>query len=485
MPALVFKGREWTYGAFGDEVVAYANFFKGEGLAPGDPVLLDAPNCPEFLFTYLGVVRNAGIIVPVNPMYTLRELAFTAKDCGAKYLVIGAGVLAQHAFTEGQLAGELGVRVIVIDDDFRERVQAAAREDFDLVDDAGSVSTYLYTSGTTGLPKAAMLTHDNLVMNAAQCDTAFDMRRGDRLILALPLFHSFGFTAIALTALYAGACIVLLEGFQPQAFIQELVAQKVTILIGAPAMYTVLVNAGRQNVQFPDIRMVACGGAALPLDTIKGMQETLGLEVVEGYGLTEASPCSVFNPLYGVHKPGSIGLAFPLMEAKIVGADGGELPPGEPGELLLKGPNIMKGYYNRPEETAEAVAGGWLHTGDIAQTDEDGYIYIVDRIKDLIIVGGLNVYPREVEEVLYEHPKVCEAAVVGVRDWMLGEAPVAFVALKDPADKEEVDYEAIIDFLKPRLAQYKLPRRVTFVDALPRNSSGKVLKQELRDYRPG
>ncbi|MDR1796904.1 MAG: long-chain fatty acid--CoA ligase [Clostridiales Family XIII bacterium] len=481
--ALIFKDREWTYGAFDDEVVAYANFFKGEGLAPGEPVILDAPNCPEFLFTYLGVVRNAGIIVPVNPMYTLRELAFTAKDSGAKYLVIGEGVLAQHEYTKRQLTDELGVKVLVIDDDFRGRVQAAPREDYDLVDDAGSVSTYLYTSGTTGIPKAAMLTHYNLTMNAVQANTAFDTRPTDRAILSLPLFHAFAFTAIALTALCEGACIDLLESFRPKEFIEELIARKITVFIGVPAMYVVLVNAGKQNLKFPDIRWVGCGGAALPVDTIKGMQETLGLEVVEGYGLTEASPCSVFNPLYGVHKPGSIGLAFPLMEAKIVGADGGELPPGEPGELLLKGPNIMKGYYNRPEETAAAIVDGWLHTGDIAQTDEDGYIYIVDRIKDLIIVGGLNVYPREVEEVLFEHPKVAEAAVVGVPDRLRGEVPVAYVVLKDPADKDETHHKEILRFLKSRLSQYKLPRRVHFIDALPRNSSGKVLKQELRDRK--
>lgn len=478
--ALIFKGQEWTYADFDTEVISYANFFKDAGINPGVPVILDAPNCPEFFFTYFGVVRNAAIIVPVNPMFKLRELLFVAKDSGAKFLVIDEGVMAQHAYTKSGLEEELGVEVIVINDAFREQVKKASKEDYDLVTDAQMVSTFLYTSGTTGTPKAAMLSHYNLTINAVQSNTAFDTRPDDRCILSLPLFHSFAFTAIALSAFAEGACIDLLESFRPNEFVQELINQKITVFIGVPAMYLVLVNAGKQNLKFPDIRWVGCGGAALPVDTIRGMQETLGLEVVEGYGLTEASPCSIFNPLYGVHKPGSIGLPFPLMEAKIVDGEGRELGPNEPGELLLKGPNVMLGYYNRPEETAAAIVDGWLHTGDIAKKDEDGYIYIVDRIKDLIIVGGLNVYPREVEEALFEHPRVAEAAVVGMTDKLRGEIVVAFVVLKDG---EPIHHKELLRFLREGLSKYKLPRRIIVMDALPRNSSGKILKQELRSYQ--
>jgi long-chain acyl-CoA synthetase len=470
----MFKDRTWTYGEFDDAVIAHANLFKGLGLAPGERVILDVPNCPEFIFTYLGVVRNAAVIVPVNPMFTLRELSFTAKDSGAKYLVIKKSVLAQHEYTKRLLSDELGLKVIVIDDDFTRLADESPREDFDLVDDPQTISTYLYTSGTTGVPKAAMLSHYNLTINAMQTNTAFDTDETDRFILVLPLFHVLAFTCVTLMPLGTGATVDLIESFRPKEFIEELITKDITVFIGVPAMYVVLVNAGKQHVSFPGLRRVICGGAPLPVDTINGMKEGLDLEVVEGYGLTEASPACLFNPIHGVHKPGSVGVPFPLNECKVVSEDGEEQPVGKPGELLVKGPNVMRGYYNRDEENAVTIVAGWLHTGDIAQTDDDGYFYIVDRIKDLIIVSGLNVYPREVEEVLFEHPLVAEAAVIGEPDKLRGEVVVAYVALKDG---EEIHHKELLRFLKSRISQYKLPRRINIVDALPRNSSGKVLKR--------
>jgi len=326
-----------------------------------------------------------------------------------------------------------------------------------------------------------MLSHYNLTINAMQTNTAFDTDENDRFILVLPLFHVLAFTCVTLMPLGTGAAIDLLDAFRPKEFIEELTAREITVFIGVPAMYVVLVNAGKQNIKFPKLRRVISGGAPLPIDTINGMQEALGLEVVEGYGLTEASPACLFNPIHGVHKPGSVGFPFPLNECRVVDQDGNELGVGQPGELIVKGPNVMQGYYNRPEENAVTIVDGWLHTGDIAQVDEDGYFYIVDRIKDLIIVSGLNVYPREVEEALFEHPRVAEAAVVGMPDRLRGEIAVAFVALKDGTD--EIHHKELLRFLKSRLSQYKLPRRVHFIDALPRNSSGKVLKQELRDRK--
>jgi long-chain acyl-CoA synthetase len=477
--ALMFKDRTWTYQEFDDAVVAHANYFRSLGIAPGDRVILDAPNSPGFIFTYLGVVRNAAVIVPVNPMLTLPELRFTARDSGAKYIVIKESVMRGHEFTKRGLSDELGVKVIVIDDDFEAQAAAAPREDFDLVEDPDQISTYLYTSGTTGAPKAAMLSHYNLTINAMQTNTAFDTDETDRFILVLPLFHVLAFTCVTLMPLGTGACIDLIESFRPKEFIEELIEKKITVFIGVPAMYVVLVNAGKQHVKFPDLRRVISGGAPLPIDTINGMQEGLGLEVVEGYGLTEASPACIFNPIHGVHKPGSVGLPFPLNELKVVGKDGvTALPAGEAGELLVKGPNVMQGYYNRPGESAATITDGWLHTGDIAQTDEDGYYYIVDRIKDLIIVSGLNVYPREVEEALFEHPRVAEAAVIGEPDRTRGEVVVAYVVLKEGS--EELHHKELLRFLKARLAQYKLPRRINIIDALPRNSSGKVLKRMLK-----
>jgi long-chain acyl-CoA synthetase len=476
--ALLFRDKAWTYSQFDDEVIAYANFFRELGLKPGERVILNAPNCPEFIFSYLGVVRNAAVIVPVNPMLTLRELSYTARDSGAKYMVIKDATLAQHDFTKRRLSDELGVKVIVIDDDFRRRTEESPREDFDLVDDPQTISTHLYTSGTTGVPKAAMLTHYNLTVNAMQTNTALDTDETDRFILVLPLFHVLAFTCSTLMPLGTGATIDLIESFRPKEFIEELIGRKITTFIGVPAMYVVLVNAGRQNVRFPDLQRVISGGAPLPIDTIDGMKESLGLEVVEGYGLTEASPACIFNPIHGVHKAGSVGVPLPLIECRIVNESGEEQPAGKPGELLIKGPNVMQGYYNRPGESAETIERGWLHTGDIAQTDEDGYFYIVDRIKDLIIVSGLNVYPREVEEALFEHPLVAEAAVIGEPDKLRGEVVVAYVALKEG---EEIRHKELLRFLKSRISQYKLPRRINIVDALPRNSAGKVLKRMLKE----
>jgi long-chain acyl-CoA synthetase len=475
--ALVFKDKTWTYAQFDDEVIAYANYFKGIGLKPGERVILDAPNCPEFIFTYLGVVRNAAVIVPVNPMFTLRELSFAAKDSGAKYIIIKDSVMKQHEYTKRQLADELGVKVFVIDDSFSAAALESPREDFDLATDPEMISTFLYTSGTTGTPKAAMLSHYNLTVNAAQTNTAFDAEETDRFILVLPLFHVLAFTCVTLMPLISGASIYILESFKPKEFIDVLIGKKITAFIGVPAMYVVLVNAGKQQLEFPHLRRVISGGAPLPLDTIAGMQESLGLEVVEGYGLTEASPACIFNPIHGVHKPGSVGLPFPLNDIRVVSEKGEDLPAGEAGELLVKGPNVMQGYYSRPEESAMAIVDGWLHTGDIAKKDEDGYYYIVDRIKDLIIVSGLNVYPREVEEALFEHPKVAEAAVVGEPDKLRGEMAVAYVVIKDG---EDIHHKELLRFLKARLAQYKIPRRINIIDALPRNSSGKVLKRMLK-----
>jgi long-chain acyl-CoA synthetase len=260
--------------------------------------------------------------------------------------------------------------------------------------------------------------------------------------------------------------------------ISDLIEKRVTAFLGVPAMYMVLINAGKNDVKFPELKVAVCGGSALPVEVYRQTKEVLGLPIIEGYGLTEFSPAALFNPRYGTHKAGSIGL--PLVEVAYIIADENdvEVPVGEVGELLLQGPSMMAGYYNKPEETAEALRGGWLHTGDLAKRDEDGYVFIVDRKKDLIIVAGLNVYPREIEEVLYKYPKILDAAVIGVEDKLRGEAAVAYIVLKEG---EEADSKEIMAFLKERLAVYKLPRRFEFVADLPRNSTGKIVKRVLKE----
>jgi long-chain acyl-CoA synthetase len=476
--ALIFKDRTWTYAELDDAVRAHANYFKGLGISSGERVILNMPNSPEFLFTYLGVVRNAAVIVPVNPLLTMRELAYTVKDSGAKYLVIKDSVLAMHDFTKRQLTDELGVKVFVADEAFERNAAGAVRDDFDEVKDPGEISTFLYTSGTTGGPKAAMLMHSNLVSNAGQAEEFWHVTAADSFICVLPMFHVFAFTLCILLPLKTGGTIALLESFTPKGVIQTLVEKEISIFMGVPAMLMVITDAMKKDgVTFPKLRFAAYGGASTPLTLFNTLVE-LGLPPAEGFGLTEGSPAVLLNPA-GKGRAMSCGVPVPGTECRIVDENDEDVPVGEVGELVFRGPNMMKGYYNRPEETAEALRGGWMHTGDIAKKDGDDYYYIVDRKKDVIIVSGLNVYPREVEEALFEHPLVAEAAVIGESDPSRGEVVVAYIVLKEGAG--EIHHRELLRFLKPRVAQYKMPRRIHFIGALPRNSSGKVLKRMLRE----
>ena len=476
--ALHFKDRTWSYADLDDNVRAFANYLKDQGIAKDDKVILNAGNCPEFLFLYCGIVRNAAIVVPVNPMLTKPELAYIANDSDAKWLIIQEGVMEKHGYTAEGLADSFGVRVLVLNEEMLAGARAASRDDFDLVEDVNDISTFLYTSGTTGQPKAAMLSHHNLVVNAWQDAVMLQMYEEDVFMCVLPMFHVFAFTTSILIPLFKGTSTVIVEAFAPKTVISELIGRKVNIFLGVPAMYMVLIEAGKNNVKFPDLRIAVSGGSALPVEIYKQTKEIVGLPIIEGYGLTEGSPACTFNPTYGVHKAGSIGVHIPEITVRVGGENDEELPDGEVGELLVRGENVMRGYYKRPEETAAALRGGWLHTGDLAKKDEDGYFFIVDRLKDIVVVAGLNVYPREVEEALYSHPAIKDAAVVGEQDRLRGEVLVAHVVLKEGAEAESNE---IISWLKERLAAYKIPRRIEFRDELPRNSSGKILKRMLKE----
>ncbi|MDR1796596.1 MAG: long-chain fatty acid--CoA ligase [Clostridiales Family XIII bacterium] len=476
--AIYFDGETITYEQVDDRVRAFANFFKALGVGKGDRVMLDFGNCPEFLYAYLGVVRCAGIIVPVNPMLTIGELEYIAKDCEARYLFIAEGPMASHKYTKEGLAGALGVQVVVYDTETAQAIDASARDDFDLITDSDELSTFLYTSGTTGGPKAAMLSHGNLISNAGQAEAFWYVDDKDSIMCVLPMFHVFAFTLCVLLPLKAGGTIALIESFTPKAVISVLLEKEVSIFMGVPAMLMVITEAMKKDgIRFPKLRIAAYGGASTPLALFNTLVE-LNIPPSEGFGLTEGSPAVLLNPA-GKGRAMSCGMPISGVECRIVDENDQDLPVGEVGELLFRGPNMMKGYYNRPEETAEAMRGGWLHTGDLAKRDEDDYYYIVDRKKDIIIVSGLNVYPREIEEVLFKHPKIKEAAVIGVPDNLRGEAVVAYVVLKDP--EETVHHRDILRWMKEQLALYKIPRRIEIIDALPRNSSGKILKRLLKE----
>ena len=475
--AIIFRDERISFAEVDDRVRAFANFLKRKGIGRGDKVMLDTGNSPEFIYIYFGTVRNAAIIVPVNPMLTLAELTYIAKDSESKYLIINEDVMQKQGHTEETLSAQLGLTVFVLNDALIAEAMAAPRDDFDFVTDVRDISTFLYTSGTTGHPKAAMLTHLNLVTNAWQNAMALETVKDDVFMCVLPMFHVFAYTAAAILPLFIGATVVIVEAFLPKTVISSLLENNVTVFLGVPAMYMVFIEAGKNNIYFPKLRLAISGGAPLPLDVYHKSQEIAHLPIIEGYGLTEASPSSAFNPPSGVHKPGSIGLSLVEVDAIIGNENDEELPIGEVGELLLRGPNVMLGYYKKPEDTAKTLRNGWLHTGDLAKMDEDRYIYIVDRKKDMIIVAGLNVYPREIEEVLHEHPKVRDVAVVGEADNLRGESVIAYIALKEG---ENAHHKEILRWLKERLAAYKIPRRIEFVDELPRNSSGKVLKRMLK-----
>ena len=410
----------------------------------------------------------------------MEEIMYIVKDSEAKFMIIHPLILQKAKLPREAVEKALGVTLIVLDEEFSKQISEISTEGFEDFTDQDSISTFLYTSGTTGKQKAAMLTHKNLVVNSEQCYIGLQTKPDDTFMCVLPMFHVFAFTACILMPLWSGATITILESFQPKEVIETLVKEDITIFMGVPSMYVVLLEAGKKNITFPKLRMAVSGGAALPVEIYRQGRDVMKLPIVEGYGLTEASPAVSFNPPDGIQKEGSIGLPIADIECKIFDEDDNELPAEVIGELCARGGNVMLGYYNQPDETARTLRGGWLHTGDLAKKDEEGYIYIVDRKKDMVIVAGLNVYPREVEEVIYQYPKVREAAVIGLPDKLRGEYVKAFVVLKEG---EECHSKELLRFMSEKLAAYKLPRHIEFIESLPKNSTGKIMKRILKDQQ--
>ncbi len=476
--ALQFKESQITYGQLDETVTGYANYFRNLGLKAGERVILSCTNSPEFIYSYFGVVRNGGIIVPINLLLTMEEIAYLIKDSEAKIMIIHPLILQKAKITKETIQNALNIDVIVLDEQFKQNISELTTFAFEDHTDENSVSTFLYTSGTTGKQKAAMLSHKNLEFNSEQCRLGLKGVPEDNFMCVLPMFHVFAFTACVLMPLWSGAKITIMESFQPKEVVESLIRDKITVFMGVPSMYVVLLEAGKNSIGFPDLRLAVSGGAALPVEIFRQAKEILKLPIVEGYGLTEASPAVCFNPLEGIQKEGSIGLPLPYQECKILDENNVELAAEQVGELAVRGNNVMLGYFKQEEETKKTLVDGWLLTGDMAKKDKDGYIYIVDRKKDMVIVGGLNVYPREVEEVIYQYSKVKEAAVIGLDDKLRGEYVKAYVVLKEG---EECTSKELLRYLKERLAIYKLPREIDFVPGLPKNSTGKIMKRWLKE----
>jgi long-chain acyl-CoA synthetase len=452
-----------------------AGMLASKDIGEGDRVGIMLPNVPYFPAIYYGILRLGAVVVPMNVLLKGREVAYYLEDSGAELL------FAWHGFLD---AAEQGAKdaadvevVPVVPGEFEGLIFAHDPRGEVAERDGDDTAVILYTSGTTGKPKGAELTHCNLSRNVDIAVSLFSMGVGDVIFGGLPLFHSFGQTCTMNAAVRSGATITLLPRFDPAKALEILERDACTVFEGVPTMYGALLNhPDRDTIDASSLRVCASGGSSMPVEVMRGFEEAFGCKVLEGYGLSETSPIASFNHPDRERKPGSIGTPIADTEMKLVDEDGAEVATGEIGEILIKGHNVMKGYWERPEATAESIKDGWFTSGDMAKVDEDGYYFIVDRKKDLIIRGGYNVYPREVEEVLYEHPAVREAAVVGIANDEWGEEVGAAVALKDG---ESVSAEELQAFVKEQVAGYKYPRRIWFVDELPKGPTGKILKREI------
>jgi len=499
-PAVIFHGREITFREIQKRAESLAAGLASIGIQKGGRVAIMLPNCPQYIEALYGILQTGGIVVNTNPMYLERELEHQLRDSGAETILALRDFLPRLRAAQGRSPLK-NIILTDLDDAITPDFGRASRCDANNFEYAGllekgsrlpvpcvpcdpeEVALLQYTGGTTGVSKGAMLTHRNLIANVLQSVT-WDRRaqKGrERMLTVLPFFHTYGITSCINASIYQAATIILLMRFEIKEVLEAIARYRPTRMAGVPTMYIAL--AGHPRIResgISSIKVFSCGSAPFPMEAFKKFEELTAGKISEGYGLTEAAPLAIANPPFGRRKVGSIGIPRPATDARIVDLETGEktLPPGVEGELCLRGPQIMKGYWNRPEETAQAIRDGWLFTGDIARMDEDGYFFLVARKKDLIICGGYNVYPRDVEEVLYQNPKVREACVIGVPDPYRGETVKAFVVLKEG---QQSSPEEIIQFCRQNLARYKAPTQVEFRAELPKSSVGKVLRKTLRE----
>jgi long-chain acyl-CoA synthetase len=510
--AIEFFGSKMTYGELWDEVLQLANGLNEIGVGPGSKVALMLPNCPQAIIAYYATLWLGAIAIMTNPLYVERELLHQWTDSRAEFLFV-----LDHLYPKAEKVVPKTAIQTIIATSIREYlpfplkylypIKARLKKLFTSVPYDGNriinfkrlttsnrpdpipcaaapddVALLQYTGGTTGIAKGAMLTHRNIVANVVQICAWFpELNCGkERFLSVLPFFHVFGLTVGLNLAVYTGCTIIIMPRFDPDELINLIEKAKPTIFPGVPAIYTALMAHPRiDSFDLSSIHFCVTGSAPMPVEVLRKFEQKTGSTIVEGYGLSECSPVTHANPIEGTRKPGSIGLALPDTDCRIVDAEDGvkEMPIGEVGELTVRGPQVMKGYWNDPEATKGALRDGWLFTGDLAKMDDSGYVYIVDRKKDLVISAGYNIYPREIEEVLYEHPKIQDAAAIGVPHPRKGEVIKIFVV---PKNGESIGEEEISDWCKQRLAPYKVPRHIEFRDSLPKTLVGKVLRRELR-----
>jgi len=499
--AVVFNDTRLNYAQINGAANQIANGLVEIGIQPGDRVALSCLNLPYFPMIYYGILKAGATVVPLNVLLKPAEIAYHLKDSGAKAYFcfegteqLPMGKMGQAGFAE---ANDCEHMIVITGNPAAPspleglktlgQLMHNQAPTFDTVStEATDTAVILYTSGTTGRPKGAELAHSSLLLNARLADTIFardpDVDHDVHLIV-LPLFHTFGQTAQMNAGFYMQATLVMVTPFEPGAALAAMEKENVTIFAGVPTMYWALLNHPDAEKDYDldkiakNLRICSSGGSAMPVETMKAFEEKYHVTILEGYGLSETSPITTFNR-EGRRKPGSVGEPVWGVNVKLVDADDNEVAQGETGEICVRGHNVMKGYINRPDATEEAMLNGWFHTGDVGRFDEEGFLFIVDRVKDMIIRGGYNVYPREIEEVLTAHPAVSLVAVIGAPHDKYGEE-VKAVVVKQPG--EEITAEALIKWSKTQLADYKYPRIVEFRDELPMNATGKILKRELRD----
>lgn len=510
--AIHFMGKEMSYETLNDHACKLASYLQKLGLEKGDRVAMMLPNCPQAVITYYGILLAGGVVVPTNPLYTEREIEYQMKDSGAKAIVT-LDILfprVSKVFTQTNLEHiivtaikdylpfpknliypfiqkkQYGITVTVKHEGchhlLTEIIKQSNKElkSFS-VDFEEDLAIIQYTGGTTGAPKGVMLTHNNLVSNASMSNAwLYKCKRGEETILAIiPFFHVYGMTAVMILSVMQGQKMVLLPKFDPEQILKTIEKQRPTLFPGAPTIYIGLLNhPDLSKYDLSSIDSCISGSAPLPVEVQEKFEEITGGKLVEGYGLTESSPVTHSNFLWDRPRiKGSIGVPWPDTDSVILSFETGEpLPPGEIGEIAVKGPQVMKGYWNKPEETDQVLRDGWLLTGDLGYMNDEGYFFVVDRKKDMIIAGGFNIYPREIEEVMYEHPSVQEVVVAGVPDPYRGETVKAYIVLKESASATEEELNA---FARKHLAAYKVPRMYEFRSELPKTAVGKILRRAL------
>ena len=492
--AIKFYTKEIRYKELWSLSTMFAASLQQSGVTKGDRVAIMLPNCPQYIISYYGILRAGAIVTQVNPMYLEKELFHVLNDSGAETIVVYEPLyplikaIAHKTALKNIIVVSFQPENLSLTEDlsFEQFIGKAMNVPLTPVeiDPIEDVAVLQYTGGTTGISKGAMLTHRNISVNVLQAHAFFkeEHKFGEgRCLTVIPLFHVFGMTSCMNLNILNGATLILLPKFDLEEVLQTIKAEQPTTFPGVPTMYIALLSHPNAEAYGIDsIQTCNSGSAPLPVQTMNAIESKIGAKILEGFGLTEASPVTHCNPPFGIRKPGSVGIGVPGTDYKIVDLSTGEqeVPAGELGELIIRGPQIMKGYWNMPEETANTLRDGWLYTGDIAKVDEDGYLYIVDRKKDLIIASGYNVYPRDIEELLYEHPAVQEAVVIGVPDAYRGETVKAIIVKKAGHDVTEPE---IINWTRERIAAYKVPEFIEFREELPKTIVGKILRRALRE----